>query len=236
MTALTPGQDKPKAGQWDLINQALTYDWSSVLDIGAGSGWVSRHFLAQGRRPSATFLLQPDPEGAIVDLGAQPIDRMPAVADGSVDAVWASHVLEHTHNTGLALAEMRRVLAPGGWLFLSVPPFKHNVVGGHVNVGWNLGLLAYVLAVHGFDARTGAFVRHGYNLAAFVRRGDLPAVELRYDRDDLERLQPYLPAAFPIRQGVDGDVAAINWRWRVPVQYRAPGRWRARLRALRGSR
>jgi len=233
MSDLTPGQHSPKAGQWDLINQALTYEWSTVLDIGAGSGWVSRHFAEQARQPCATFLLQPDPNGRVVDLGRQPIDRMAAIADGRFDAIWAAHVLEHTHNTGLALSEMRRVLRPQGWLFLSVPPFKDNVVGGHVNVGWNLGLLAYVLAVHGFDARNGAFVRHGYNLAAFVRRCEEPAVELAYDRNDLERLAPYLPATFAIRQGIDGDVPAINWQWRVPPQHRARRGLRERLGKLR---
>lgn len=50
-----------------------------------------------------------------LDLAA--IDR----PDGSVDAVVCNHVLEHVGDDRAALAEIARILAPDGWLFLSVP-------------------------------------------------------------------------------------------------------------------
>jgi len=210
---LTAGQSQPKPGQDDLIAQCLCYDWTTILDIGAGSGWVAERFLKAGRRPFTTFALLPNQD--IPDFGLVLIERMDKIDSASMDAIWASHVLEHSHNTGLALSEMHRILQPQGWLFLSVPPFKHAVVGGHVNIGWNLGVLAYVLALHGFDCRRGAFIRHGYNLAAFVQKAALPDVGLTHGRGDLETLAEYLPQTYRLVQNSNGDVDAINWVWRI---------------------
>ena len=41
--------------------------------------------------------------------------------DGSLDGILSSHVLEHVPDTDRALAELRRVLSPGGSLYLQVP-------------------------------------------------------------------------------------------------------------------
>jgi ubiquinone/menaquinone biosynthesis C-methylase UbiE len=51
------------------------------------------------------------------------ITNMDRVPDGSVDAVWSSHNLEHlwAHEVPLALAEFRRVLRPDGFLLLTLP-------------------------------------------------------------------------------------------------------------------
>lgn len=43
------------------------------------------------------------------------------LADGSKTLVWCSHVLEHIPDEHAALAEIRRILAPGGLLVLQVP-------------------------------------------------------------------------------------------------------------------
>ena len=48
------------------------------------------------------------------------------LADGSKTLVWCSHVLEHIADDRAALAEIRRILAPGGLLVLQVP------IGGDV--------------------------------------------------------------------------------------------------------
>ncbi|MBP2294279.1 class I SAM-dependent methyltransferase [Azospirillum rugosum] len=54
------------------------------------------------------------------------ITGMPEVEDGSVDAVWSSHNLEHLepHEVPQALLEFRRVLRPGGQLLLTVPDLQ----------------------------------------------------------------------------------------------------------------
>ena len=42
-------------------------------------------------------------------------------ADNSFDIIYCSHVLEHVPQDTVALAELHRVLKPGGWAILQVP-------------------------------------------------------------------------------------------------------------------
>lgn len=42
-------------------------------------------------------------------------------ADNSFDAIFCSHTLEHVNNDRQAIAELRRVLSPSGWVLLMVP-------------------------------------------------------------------------------------------------------------------
>lgn len=46
------------------------------------------------------------------------------VASGSVDLIMATDVIEHVDDDGLALREIERVLAPGGYVLLTVPAFQ----------------------------------------------------------------------------------------------------------------
>lgn len=62
-------------------------------------------------------------------------------ADASFDVVYASHVLEHIDDDGQALAEVRRVLRPGGIAILPVPvvaeatvEYPHPVPTEHFHV------------------------------------------------------------------------------------------------------
>lgn len=82
---------------------------------------------------------------------------------GTVDVIWASHVLEHICNLGNYLIEIRRVLKQGGLFFVAVPPFKYEIVN-HFTTGWSVGQLAYVLAGFGFDCSEVEFRQSGYNV------------------------------------------------------------------------
>ncbi len=44
-----------------------------------------------------------------------------ALPDDSVDAILCSHVLEHIEDDRAAIAELARILKPGGWLLVMVP-------------------------------------------------------------------------------------------------------------------
>jgi SAM-dependent methyltransferase len=58
-----------------------------------------------------------DPAKADLALDIRALD----LPDESFDAIVCSHVLEHVDRDGEALAELRRVVAPGGWVLLMVP-------------------------------------------------------------------------------------------------------------------
>jgi predicted SAM-dependent methyltransferase len=62
--------------------------------------------------------VEPDIVGSMTDMSA--------VADGSVDAVFSSHNIEHlyAHDVPLALAEFLRVLKPDGFVVITCPDLK----------------------------------------------------------------------------------------------------------------
>jgi len=66
-----------------------------------------------------------------IDPGVAPdvvasITEMPMLRDGSVDAVWSAHNLEHlaAHEVAPALAEFLRVLRPGGFVLVTMPDLQ----------------------------------------------------------------------------------------------------------------
>lgn len=99
----------------------------SVLDVGSGAGQIAQHLIKYSD-PSAkitcTDLSQPmlrrartrlksgDPEFVTADLSRLPF------ANESFDCVTCGYVLEHLPDPEPGLAEIARVLQPGGRLFL----------------------------------------------------------------------------------------------------------------------
>ena len=135
-----------------------------VLDVGAGFG---RHAFEIARRGGQVVALDYAADevvqtratiGAMVDGGEIPLDRFVGVLrgdatrlpfdDGAFDVVITSEVLEHVQDDVRAIAEMTRVLRPGGTFAATVPswlPEKINwmlsdeyhapkAVGGHVRI------------------------------------------------------------------------------------------------------
>lgn len=216
----------PIVGQSDIIANIIAsgLKLENLLDIGTGNGNAARAFRDAGVKVTATGY---DVDAYVDDVEAafegirlvQNVDicDMHQFEDNSFDAIWCAHVLEHVFDTARALEEVKRVLKPDGYFFVSVPPFKHNVVGGHVNPGWNLGILMYVLAASGFDLSHGAFIRHGYNITAIVRKGKPLGRSLRFSNGDIEQLaaEGRFPRGFPAKQGFDGNLHSWNWTWHI---------------------
>ena len=107
----------------------------------------------------------------------------------------------------LFLVKIHTVLKEGGILGISVPPFKHNIVGGHLTV-WNTGLLLYNLVLAGFDCTHAWARKYGYNISVVLEKRTIIPQGLEYDNGDIDRIAEYLPASF--REGIDGNIAEIG--------------------------
>jgi SAM-dependent methyltransferase len=149
--------------------------------------------------------------------------EMKVIEAESIEAIWCAHTLEHVRNVGKALDEMFRVLKPEGLLFLTVPPFGHAVVGGHISVGWNIGILMYNLIISGFDVKNGEFINHKSNISAFVRKKEHLPFKVCLDTTDMETLKEYYPSSIRYVGTVaekniyfNGDLNAVNWRGEIP--------------------
>ncbi len=94
-----------------------------VLDVGCSLGYTLQAARELGLESAgidiAPFAVEAcRKRGHRAELGG--LDRMP-FADGAFAVVTMKHVLEHTPDPRTALAEARRVLRPGGALFIAIP-------------------------------------------------------------------------------------------------------------------
>ena len=96
----------------------------------------------------------------------------------------------------------------GGIFAVTVPPLKHEIVGGHVTL-WNAGLLLYQLILAGFDCSSASVKTYGYNISVIVRKKAATLPRLRMDFGDIEALSHYFP--FPVANGFDGRILEVNW-------------------------
>lgn len=101
---------------------------SSVLDMGCGPGWFWAH-VADNLPEDLALMLADQSAGMVSEavercsaLRAWPVEGREAdaaalpFADGSFDTVVAMHMMYHVADRPTAIAEMARVLKPGGWL------------------------------------------------------------------------------------------------------------------------
>jgi ubiquinone/menaquinone biosynthesis C-methylase UbiE len=113
----------------ETVADAIALDGSqTVADVGTGTG-----FIAAGLAPRAARVIAIDHSPAMLDvahgnfaeLGVENVDliegdlaRLP-LDDDSVDAAVANMVLHHAEDPPAMLAEMARVVKPGGWVAIT---------------------------------------------------------------------------------------------------------------------
>ena len=98
-----------------------------LADLGAGEGailYALEHAGLVGERIYAVDLsagsvalaerLSPKVVGVVSDVA-----HVDAIAEGSVDAVTSSQVIEHLPDDRVLAAEIARILRPGGWFYVS---------------------------------------------------------------------------------------------------------------------
>lgn len=119
----------------DLLEAALGSHLGTpqrVLDVGSADGpsvgWM--------RGAHDRFTIDVDPRGLVAGEGVCASAVALPFADETFDVVGAFDVLEHCEPEQVAMAELVRVLRPGGRLLMSVPAYQwawtdHDVRAGH---------------------------------------------------------------------------------------------------------
>lgn len=206
------------------LQKLLTeHAFHTVLDVGAGAQRHAQVFARHGKAVTA------------VDFGSSVYHRQKvAMRTGEIaeilgdfnllqfdtpfDCVWASHVLEHQLDAHQFLRKLVALTKDGGILAITVPPFKHEIVGGHVSF-WNAGLLLYRLVLAGCDCAQASCLAYGYNISVIVRKrpiADLDALRLEFDAGDIRKLRRYLPPQIAYTSNAlddpfDGNIVRLNW-------------------------
>lgn len=116
-----------------------------VLDCGVGTGAFALELARVWGRPLELTAVDISP--AMVDaarrrfrhagIAGRVIQADVSVlpfADASFDIVLAAHVLEHLPEPVTALAEMRRVLRPGGWAIACMT--RQSLLGAYIQAKW----------------------------------------------------------------------------------------------------
>jgi SAM-dependent methyltransferase len=176
-----------------------------VLDIGCGAGAAANVMRAHGIRVTT---LDPVCEADI--KGVFPFIE----PDKKYDGIWCSHVLEHVMDVGVFLRCVRQFLRPNGYLAITVPPYKKNLVWGHINL-FMKSTLVYNLILAGFDCSDAMVGRYGYNISVIVRNPEkpLPCFE---QPPPLDQIAEYFP--WKVSQNVDDDtLTSVNWFVEEPV-------------------
>lgn len=113
-----------------LRKKSIQLKDKKVLDIGCGLGGYSRSFLKEGAKVTCLDLskdqFQPH-EGLTFVQGDATHTNF---ADKSFDFVFCSSLIEHVNNPNKLVKEIRRMLKPAGYCYISFPPFW-SPVGGH---------------------------------------------------------------------------------------------------------
>ena len=127
--AIRPGW-RSSGDQLEAIVRSRVTPQSRVLDLGCGRGGIVELFwrdvrFAAGLDPDTPSLTEHRAEGMPVVRGVG--ERLPFV-DGSFDVIVCLWVLEHLDAPTETLAEVRRVLTPGGHFIFLTPNMRNPLM------------------------------------------------------------------------------------------------------------
>jgi SAM-dependent methyltransferase len=168
----------------------------TVFEYGCGAGW-NLAALPAARRIGfdvADFL-----RAEVEALGVEFVTDTAGLPAALADVALCHHALEHVPDPAAALAELRRLLKPGGWLGLWVPYEKERryrhfdpAEPNHHLFSWNVQTLGNLVAAAGFTVTRAGLARYGYDrlAAVWAVRGRLGEAGFRALRRVLVLLRP----------------------------------------------
>jgi SAM-dependent methyltransferase len=139
--------------EWELAPVAR-YFYGSLLNAGCGNRDLAEWFAASGVAEVTSYDIASDLPGAVTGS----LDAMP-FADGSFDTILCNAVLEHVGQVDAVMAELARVLKPGGHAVLAIPflqpyhpcpgDYRRYTRDGMIALGESVGLeIVTILPVH----------------------------------------------------------------------------------------
>ena len=192
----------------------------TIVDLGCGPGHYTRALRDRGATvipvdndPAEMALEGGPPEGAVLaDAGALPLES------ASVDGAFCSNLLEHTPEADPVIAEIERVLRPGGWGYISWTNW-YSPWGGHDMSPYHY--LGPRLGPRLYERRHGPPRKNPYGAGLWARHIG-PTLELVQGRPglEIERVEPrYWPRlAFVCR--IPGLRELVTWNCVIRVRRR----------------
>lgn len=194
----------------DLDRRHGPLDGQRIADLGCGPGWYTDAFREAGATVMPVDgdrdeLLRGDgPFGALHgDAGKLP------VPDATFDGAFCSNLLEHTPDAEAIIAEMARILRPGGWGYLSWTNW-YSPWGGHDMTPYQY--LGPTLGPRVYEKRHGPPRKNRFGEGLFAQHiGPTLRLAEAEDRITVSRVEPrYWPWARPI-VAIPGVREVITW-------------------------
>ncbi len=141
MWQYTKGEDTIKF-YLEYTDMDTMFGGKDVLDVGCGAGGKSLYYLSKGAE-SVTGMdvvekYEEESMALAAELGLEGFKFICCDAartglhDASFDTVIMNDAMEHVADPGAVLAEVYRILKPGGRLYVNFPPYDHPF-GAHLS-------------------------------------------------------------------------------------------------------
>jgi SAM-dependent methyltransferase len=193
-----------------LIERHQRVRGQTVLDVGAGPRQFAAAFTDAGARYVGVDIDVHTLDGAAVAAGVVAVGERLPFADGSVDIVLSSNVLEHVPQPGVVGDELVRVVRPGGLVFLSYTAWL-GPWGGHETSPWHY--LGGEYAARRYEREHGhpPKNRYGSTMFAATVAGGLRWARSQPDAELLEASPRYHPDWARFVVDVPGLREVLTW-------------------------
>ncbi len=149
------GMDTDRRLAW-LESEMPREKCRSVLDVGSGYGFFVKRLIEEGYNARGLEVSTDRLELARADVGDVFFENMVdkdfvTQHEGEFDAVTSFHVIEHLRDPIAYLAQILRLVAPGGKLLVEVPNLTDEIMYYIPNYGnhlWQIGHLNYFDQAH----------------------------------------------------------------------------------------
>ncbi|MDO4573597.1 MAG: class I SAM-dependent methyltransferase [Planctomycetia bacterium] len=171
-----------------------------ILDIGCGNGYFLRMLQRQGFRHltgADPFIDKEIHEGTGFRLLKQAIDQV----EGEYDVIVMSHSLEHMPDQHLAFQNMRRLLAPNGYLAVMIPMYSAYFLKKYGNFwySWSIPHHFYLHSEQSFEKlvrENGLLIEKSvpYSFINCLLESEVNLAYLNQDADAEKRVREWTPA------------------------------------------